>query len=104
MPPYQVLFWDGPCAKQVKTIEFPFKPPISLQCGGATYERGTPASASVQTYVVVGGKFNPSAAEIRGQRDVFQAWHRLMSTLENSQKRRVRRLRAASHRIRRAVR
>jgi hypothetical protein len=99
-----VLF-GGPCDGQARYLTYEREPPDTLTCRGATYHffpghsRGALVYAT-QAYI---DQYNVSTA-VRGQRDVFRAWHRFMTTLGRNVVGERRRIIGARHRIRRAVR
>jgi hypothetical protein len=105
------LYWDGPCAKQTFRLDPDkyvslghFHMPDTVTCGGKTYVRGTPADDTSPIYFVSGGKYAPLPNQIKGERDVFQAWSRLHRALNKTSGHQLGRIERARQRIRRAVR
>jgi hypothetical protein len=99
-----VSFFGGPCNNQQRNITFNGDPPRTLTCRGTEYFMAASARGFLNYFTASElGRHDPKA-EVHGQRDVFKAWHRLMSTLHHRVGGEQKRIEGARQRIRRAVR
>jgi hypothetical protein len=98
------FFFGGPCNGQQRNITFDGDVPQRLTCRGTEYFWAAGARGLLNYYTAAElGRHDPKA-EVRGQRDVFMAWHRLMTTLHKRVGGERQRIEGARQRIRRAVR
>jgi hypothetical protein len=105
MPLYSILFRDGPCRGESRTNRYDL-PPDTLACGGRDYHLDLHNSeGSILVYVLAGGPHDDTTPEqVRGRRDVFQAFRRVMHIATHSVGGELRRVQRSRQRIRRAVR
>lgn len=98
------LFVDGPCRLQKRQLTFAVQPPEFLTCQKTRYIISQNQGLVYLNYVEQGGVNDASATGIRGEKDVFRAWARLHRALNQTTRKHVLTVRAASARIRRTVR
>jgi hypothetical protein len=104
MPAYKLRFLVGPCNGRTESRFFTGVPPKHLTCGGQNYNLEPSTDASSLAYVLGSADQLIQPGEVLGQRDVFKSWARLHRALNHTTRKELLRVRAASHRIRRAVR
>jgi hypothetical protein len=104
VPAYRCHFYYGPCDEQVKQLFFAGVPDATVKCGGQTYRKEPTTEAGTIAYVLDSADVLYRPEPIPGQRDMWRAWSRLHGALNATTRRQLLRTRAASGRIRRAVR
>jgi hypothetical protein len=104
MPRGAAYFFGGPCNTEGHYIDYRADPPRTLVCKGTTYYY-IPGSRGGLAYGTATYRDNYNVSlHVRGERDVFQAFRRLMGTLTHRVAGERRRMDGARHRIKRAVR
>jgi hypothetical protein len=83
---------------------YPIGPEPEIHCGGAAYELFTRDESLDLTYVVKGGKYDPTRVQIQDFHDVFKGWSALMHALSHTTAKHVKATHRAIGRMRRAVR
>lgn len=105
----QLVWVEGPCngrRRKWEFLEHPGPPPQTSTCGGRDYVVSLAMSDGGQwVYVLKGGRLDRmEAPEVRGRRDVFVAFRRLMRALSRGASHDLSRVVASGKRARRAVR
>jgi hypothetical protein len=105
----QLVWVEGPCNNRRRKWDFQEQagpPPQTSRCGGRDYVVSLAMSDGGQwVYVLEGGRLDRmESAEVRGRRDVFVAFRRLMRALAHGTPKELGRVVRAGKRARRAVR
>jgi hypothetical protein len=101
---YHIVFIGGPCNGKRGTITTGGNPPEHVTCRGSGYTLAPAWSTERAVYTFTDPPPEATRTFVRGQRDVFQAWHYFMRSLRDGQAKEVAALVRARRRIGRAVR
>jgi hypothetical protein len=99
-----VRLFGAPCDGKAYVIQYANTPPITQTCKGETYHLYPSGTPDLHYVTEQWTRDNPVKSTIAGQRDVFQAFHRLMHTLGHRNVGERARVIRARQRIKRAVR